>query len=162
MTKRRMNLNGDKVRKWAAQILIALEGLHANGVICRDLNPNNVLLADNGLIKLTYFYRYPNIDPPLNIQAKEKLYVAPKVDGTNCNVSFAFNWWSLGAILYELTMLQTLHSNHLAGINSHTVLYVPERICVEIRPLLVELLRYNPNERLGFGISRANDVKAQT
>lgn len=73
---------------------------------CRDLNPNNVLLADNGSVKLTYFCRYPNVDPILNCEAKEKLYVAPEVDGTSCNVSFASDWWSFGAILYELTTLQ--------------------------------------------------------
>ena len=37
-----------KVRLWGAQILLALESLHQQGVICRDLNPNNILLTNNG------------------------------------------------------------------------------------------------------------------
>lgn len=37
-----------EVRVWGAQILLALESLHQQGVLCRDLNPRNVLLTSNG------------------------------------------------------------------------------------------------------------------
>lgn len=37
-----------EVRVWAAQILLALESLHQQGILCRDLNPRNVLLTSNG------------------------------------------------------------------------------------------------------------------
>lgn len=33
---------------WGAQILLALESLHQQGIMCRDLNPKNVLLTCNG------------------------------------------------------------------------------------------------------------------
>lgn len=33
---------------WGAQILLALESLHQQGILCRDLNPRNVLLTSNG------------------------------------------------------------------------------------------------------------------
>lgn len=33
---------------WGAQILLALESLHQQGILCRDLNPRNVLLTNNG------------------------------------------------------------------------------------------------------------------
>lgn len=36
------------VRVWGAQILLALESLHQQGILCRDLNPRNVLLTSNG------------------------------------------------------------------------------------------------------------------
>lgn len=36
------------VRVWGAQILLALESLHEQGILCRDLNPRNVLLTANG------------------------------------------------------------------------------------------------------------------
>uniref|UniRef100_A0A672G5J6 Ribosomal protein S6 kinase-like 1 n=1 Tax=Salarias fasciatus TaxID=181472 RepID=A0A672G5J6_SALFA len=37
-----------EVRVWGAQVLLALESLHQQGVLCRDLNPRNVLLTSNG------------------------------------------------------------------------------------------------------------------
>lgn len=37
-----------QVQLWAAEILLALEGLHQQGVLCRDLNPRNLLLDAGG------------------------------------------------------------------------------------------------------------------
>lgn len=37
-----------EVRVWGAQILLAVESLHQQGILCRDLNPRNVLLTSNG------------------------------------------------------------------------------------------------------------------
>lgn len=38
----------EQVQLWAAEILLALEGLHQQGVLCRDLNPRNLLLDTGG------------------------------------------------------------------------------------------------------------------
>uniref|UniRef100_A0A8D0FI11 Ribosomal protein S6 kinase like 1 n=1 Tax=Strix occidentalis caurina TaxID=311401 RepID=A0A8D0FI11_STROC len=38
----------EQVQLWAAEILLALEGLHQQGVLCRDLNPRNLLLDAAG------------------------------------------------------------------------------------------------------------------
>lgn len=39
----------EEVRLWGAQILLALESLHEQGIICHDLNPRNILLRSNGM-----------------------------------------------------------------------------------------------------------------
>lgn len=38
----------EQVKQWAAEMLVALEALHEQGVLCRDLNPQNLLLDQAG------------------------------------------------------------------------------------------------------------------
>ncbi|XP_027929516.1 phototropin-1 [Vigna unguiculata] len=48
-------LKEDAVRFYAAEVVIALEYLHCQGIIYRDLKPENVLIQSNGHVSLTDF-----------------------------------------------------------------------------------------------------------
>nr|AML77037.1 putative LOV domain-containing protein [Valeriana officinalis] len=48
-------LKEDAVRFFAAEVVIALEYLHCQGIIYRDLKPENVLIQSNGHVALTDF-----------------------------------------------------------------------------------------------------------
>lgn len=41
-------INENQIQLWAAELLLALEGLHQQGVFCQDLNPRNLLLDAAG------------------------------------------------------------------------------------------------------------------
>lgn len=45
---RAWSVSEEQVRRWAAETLLALEALHEQGVLCRDLNPRNLLLDQAG------------------------------------------------------------------------------------------------------------------
>ena len=53
--KRSKQFSVDRARFYAAEILLALEYLHSQGIVYRDLKAENILLDPSGHIKLTDF-----------------------------------------------------------------------------------------------------------
>ncbi|XP_077566883.1 ribosomal protein S6 kinase delta-1 [Stigmatopora nigra] len=147
------------VRCWAVEMVTALDRLHREGVVCRDLNPNNILLDRHGHVQLTYFCRWSDVEESCDQDACENMYCAPEVGGIGEETA-ACDWWSLGAVLFELLTSMSLRQCHPAGIGRHTALNVPESLSEEARSLLEQLLQYNPTERLGAGVSGVDDIKS--
>ncbi|KAM6255951.1 ribosomal protein S6 kinase-like 1 [Spheniscus humboldti] len=140
----------EQVQLWAAEILLALEGLHQQGVLCRDLNPRNLLLDAAGHVRLTFFGQWTEVEPQCCSQAQEELYSAPEVGGI-VEPTEAADCWSFGSLLYELLTGVPLSQNHPSGIQPHTQLHLPEGLSLAATSLLTELLQYNPKQRLGSG-----------
>eukprot|EP00066_Takifugu_rubripes_P021119 XP_011610385.1 PREDICTED: ribosomal protein S6 kinase delta-1 isoform X2 [Takifugu rubripes] len=147
------------VRCWAAEMVTALDSLHQEGIICRDLNPNNILLDHQGHVQLTYFCSWVDVAESCDREAISNMYCAPEVGGISEETA-ACDWWSLGAILFELLTGTSLLRCHPAGIGRHTTLNVPELVSEEARSLLEQLLQYNPVERLGAGVAGVDDIKS--
>uniref|UniRef100_A0A8D2LM36 Ribosomal protein S6 kinase like 1 n=1 Tax=Varanus komodoensis TaxID=61221 RepID=A0A8D2LM36_VARKO len=153
------NIKEDQIQVWAAELILALEGLHQQGVLCQDLNPRNLLLDDTGHIRLTYFGQWSEVERQCCTQALEDLYCAPEVGGIS-ELTEACDWWSFGALLYELLSGTSLAQNHPSGIHPHTQLHLPERLSHSASSLLSELLQYEPNQRLGSGEEGVNKIKS--
>lgn len=149
----------NQIRQWAAEMVLALESLHQQGIICRDLNPRNILLDNAGHVCLTYFGQWGEIEPRCSSRAVEDLFCAPELSGI-CEVTEACDWWSLGAILYELLTGVPLSQSYPSGINSSTPLHIPDNLSMAAMTLLNELLQYDVTCRLGAGVNGANEIKA--
>uniref|UniRef100_A0A8D0L9U7 Ribosomal protein S6 kinase like 1 n=1 Tax=Sphenodon punctatus TaxID=8508 RepID=A0A8D0L9U7_SPHPU len=157
---RAWDVNEEQVRLWAAEMLLALEGLHQQGVLCRDLNPRNLLLDAAGHICLTYFGQWTEVEPQSCSQDLEDLYSAPEVGGIS-ELTEACDWWSFGSLLYELLTGTSLAQNHPSGFHPHTQLYLPERLSQSAASLLAELLQFDPKQRcLGSGGDGVNRLKS--
>ncbi|KAM9777596.1 ribosomal protein S6 kinase-like 1 [Neosynchiropus ocellatus] len=147
-----------EVRVWGAQILLALESLHQQGVLCRDLSPRNILLTSNGKVCLTFFGQWSEVQSDVCSKAMEQMYTAPEIGGVS-RVTEACDWWSLGALLFELLTGMPLWQLHPAGIHSHTQLIIPDHLSAAAASLLTELLQFDAGYRLGSGGGGVSDIK---
>ncbi|XP_012511588.1 PREDICTED: ribosomal protein S6 kinase-like 1 [Propithecus coquereli] len=149
----------EQVKQWAAEMLVALEALHEQGVLCRDLNPRNLLLDQAGHIRLTYFGQWSEVEPQCCREAADNLYSAPEVGGIS-ELTEACDWWSFGSLLYELLTGTALSQSHPSGIQAHTQLQLPEWLSRPAASLLTELLQFDPTLRLGAGGSGVSKLKS--
>jgi serine/threonine protein kinase len=163
--RRERKFSEDKTRFYMAEIVLALEYLHKNNYIYRDLKPENVLMGLDGHIKLTDFglSKLINSDNKAYTICGTAEYLAPEIlleKGYDRSV----DWWSLGVLTFEsLTGFSPLK----AGKNSRTeytdyakkIDLTPYHFwSKEARSLISGLLEIDPKKRLGA--KSAEEVKS--
>uniref|UniRef100_A0A9J8DAP4 Protein kinase domain-containing protein n=1 Tax=Cyprinus carpio carpio TaxID=630221 RepID=A0A9J8DAP4_CYPCA len=67
----------------------------------------------------------------------EEMYCAPEIGGVS-KITEACDWWSLGALLYELLTGTPLWQCHPTGVHPHTPLRIPEFLSTAAASLLTE------------------------
>lgn len=53
--RRERKFSEDRLKFYAAEIILAIECMHEQGIIYRDLKPENILLDSEGHLKITDF-----------------------------------------------------------------------------------------------------------
>ncbi|RAH64515.1 kinase-like protein [Aspergillus aculeatinus CBS 121060] len=92
----------EAVRFWAAELGCALRYIHSQGIIHRDVKPDNVLLDSEGHVHLADFNVASDFRPgkPLTSKSGTLAYLAPEVYEGGGYYS-EVDWWSLGVTFYE-------------------------------------------------------------
>ncbi|CAG9333515.1 unnamed protein product [Blepharisma stoltei] len=99
---RKRKLNIKEITFISAEIVLAVEHLHNQGVIYRDLKPENVMLDASGHIKLVDFGLSKIIDDDrAQTACGSAEYMAPEIIRRQL-YTYSADWWSFGVLVYEL------------------------------------------------------------
>lgn len=148
-------LSLDEARFYIAEISLALEFLHNIGIVYRDLTPENILLDEQGHIKLTDFGLSKDLknEKVTTTFVGTNEYLAPEII-LNQEYSFPIDWWALGIIFYEMLIGYTpfYSPNRNKVFKSITEDEVP--LTDDLDPLaaslIVGLLVKDPSKRFGI------------
>jgi serine/threonine protein kinase len=98
----------DEIRKIIRQIILGIDYLHNNGVIHRDIKPDNILISSNGILKLTDFDLCTEIpknkNEPLSRNVITLYYKPPEIFYGDLYYGKGVDIWSIGCVFCELIL----------------------------------------------------------
>ena len=93
-------LNKEQAQFYSASIILAVDYLHQRKIIFRDIKPENIMVLENGYIKLIDFGTAKELKDKTNSIIGTPHYMAPEVILGDL-YSFEIDYWSIGICLYE-------------------------------------------------------------
>ena len=161
----------DEVSSYTAQILRALSEAHRNNIIHRDIKPQNIMVLENGRVKVMDFgiAKLPDAE---TITVTDKAvgtvyYMSPEQASGKKDIDTRSDIYSLGAMMYELVTGQT----PFKGETPLQVLYkhiqeepVPPRqinpsIPVGLEQIIMCAMSKDPNSRFQTADSMLSYIK---
>ena len=101
---RKRRFSEDIARNYAAEVVLAIEYLHKNSIIFRDLKPDNIVFDEDGHCKLTDFgLSKEGISGTMLSQSfcGSVAYLAPEMLRRQGHGK-SIDWYLLGVLIYEM------------------------------------------------------------
>lgn len=174
-----------RTRMYVAEITSALAFLHENGIIYRDLKPENVLLDNKGHLRLTDFGLsiqfnkcgddnlmrcYSICGTPEYISPELILCATTKKNDRNATYGKTVDWWALGILMYEMLFrIPPFYSRERKAMLNKILacdLQFPKTpgkmrpVSADAKDFIASLLKYDERDRLGFGNEGSSNVMA--
>lgn len=159
MDRRQAPLPESKARLAAAQIILALQHIHSQGFVYRDMKLENVLIDDKGNIRIADFglskllkMQNGSLRRTMSFVGTQE-YIAPEMFGSE-RYGQSVDFWTLGVLVYEVLVGQTPYEG---GDNDRMYeqifcggpIYYPDTLSDWAEDFLRKLLVTDPNLRLG-------------
>ncbi|CAF0939028.1 unnamed protein product [Adineta ricciae] len=151
----------------SGEIACALQFLHSKRIAYRDLKPENVLVFEDGHLKLGDFgLCKDNIDqaPRATTFCGTQEYIAYEIY-KQFEYDENVDWWSLGIMIYEMfTFITPFYDEDEMQIEENVLLkdvYYPETMSKEAKQIISGLLDRDPKRRLGNPSSPLGLLKEQ-
>ncbi len=150
-------------RFYIAELVLAIEYLHAHGIVYRDLKPENLLLDAGGHLKLADFGFAKVVPAATYTLCGTPEYLAPEIIRGH-GYGRSVDWWALGVLIYEMvTGNPPFNGNTPTAVYeqalSGTVQFLPT-VPPDVRELVSGLLTIDITKRLGCTDGGAATVKA--
>jgi serine/threonine protein kinase len=158
--KSKKRFKESEVKFYAVQIALALGYLHKKGIVHRDLKLENILVAQDGYLKIIDFGLAKLMDQGsvTKTYCGTPEYLAPEMIAQTGH-NFGIDWWALGILIYEMRIGVTPFFNKnknmlFAKIQKSKVIF-PDKAKYgleysdEFVDIVQKLLDKNPNQRLG-------------
>ncbi|XP_069014195.1 rho-associated protein kinase 2-like isoform X2 [Embiotoca jacksoni] len=142
-----LTMNYDIPEKWArfytAEVVLALNTIHSMGFIHRDVKPDNMLLDQQGHLKLADFGTCMKMDSMGMVHCDTAVgtpdYISPEVlqsQGGDGYYGRECDWWSVGVFIFELFVGETpFYAESLVGtygkiMNHKNSLVFPDDVAI--------------------------------
>ena len=163
LMRKEIKFSASDARFYIAQIIDALDTLHRNKIIYRDLKPENLLLDSDGYLKFVDFGVAKKIENKTNTLAGTPTYMAPEIVKQEY-YSFEVDWWSLGILTYEMTVgLDPWDEKDPMKIYEKIkkgLILFPKNMDKKLKNFIQHLLIGDPNKRMGSFLND-NDIQKE-
>lgn len=159
-----IDMSEDIVQQYAAQCVLAIEKLHAKGYVYRNLNPEQLLVDEDGYIQLMDFRYCKGVNKTqTSTLCGTPEYMAPEmISGQGHDTSV--DLWALGILIFELLFGETPFVSKkeeeteeekelntyakISRFNSGDLIF-PKTISTDAQDLLKQLIEPSIAKRLG-------------
>ncbi|MCP9258207.1 Protein-serine/threonine kinase [Dirofilaria immitis] len=157
---------------YAAEVILGLEHMHNRSVVYRDLKPANILLDENGHVRVS------DLGLACDFSKKSRMpvckgthgYMAPEVLAKGVAYDSSADWFSFGCMLYKLLKGHSPFRQHKIKsgnknsdiekmATTHDIDLLDVGLSPECHGLIEGLLKYNVPERLGCRGRGPEEVK---